>query len=112
MPTLAICIRRNPLVRVVGGNPPQRLEALTDSGIAVTAGSMTTKQPEVVSLAIIDWRRGKWSSAKGKYSRKHTWLMAGGAKLRVPDSESIQKFHEVAVFEDGFGIRVKKCHRR
>jgi hypothetical protein len=50
---------------------------------------MTTEQPEAVSLATIDWRRGKWSSAKGKYSREHTWLLAGGVKLRVSDSESM-----------------------
>jgi hypothetical protein len=50
---------------------------------------MTTEQPEAVSLATIDWRRGKWSSAKGKYSREHTWLLAGGMKLRVSDSESM-----------------------
>ena len=50
---------------------------------------MKTEQPEAVSLAMIDWRRGKWSSAKGKYSRDHTWLLAGGVKLRVSDTEAM-----------------------
>jgi hypothetical protein len=36
-------------------------------------------------LATIDWTRGKWSSAKGKYSREHTWLLASGAKLKATD---------------------------
>lgn len=47
---------------------------------------MATEQPEGVRLASIDWQRGKWSFAKGKYSREHTWLLEGGVKLRVSDS--------------------------
>ena len=35
------------------------------------------KGPEADHLATIDWRRGAWSDKKGKYSRQHTWLLAG-----------------------------------
>jgi organic hydroperoxide reductase OsmC/OhrA len=40
-------------------------------------------------LATIDWMRGKWSSAKGKYSREHTWLLASGAKLKATDAGAL-----------------------
>ena len=40
-------------------------------------------------LATIDWTRGKWSSAKGKYSREHTWLLASGAKLKATDAGAL-----------------------
>lgn len=47
---------------------------------------MTIEQPEAVRLATIEWQRGKWSNAKGKYSREHTWVLEGGTKLRASDS--------------------------
>jgi hypothetical protein len=28
-------------------------------------------------LASIDWQRGKWADAKGKYSRERTWWLVG-----------------------------------
>jgi organic hydroperoxide reductase OsmC/OhrA len=37
-------------------------------------------------LASIDWQRGKWADAKGKYSREHTWWLAGGAKFKASDA--------------------------
>ena len=40
--------------------------------------------PETVHLATIDWQRGKWAGAKGKYSREHLWHLVGGAKLKAP----------------------------
>lgn len=42
--------------------------------------------PETVHLATIDWQRGKWAGAKGKYSREHLWHLVGGAKLKASDS--------------------------
>ena len=36
--------------------------------------------------ATIDWARGKWSDANGKYSREHTWHQAGGGKLKASDA--------------------------
>lgn len=66
---------------------------------------MTTEQPEAVSLAIIDWRRGKWLSAKGKYSREHTWLLAGGVKLRVSDSEAMVP----EAYRDGIQLNTEKA---
>ena len=44
---------------------------------------------EVQAQATIDWARGKWSGAKGKYSREHTWMLEGGVKLLVSDSRSM-----------------------
>ena len=37
---------------------------------------MTEAQSE--HLASIDWQRGKWADAKGKYSREHIWHGVGG----------------------------------
>ena len=39
-----------------------------------------------VQLASIAWERGKWAGYVGKYSREHTWHLAGGAKLKASDS--------------------------
>jgi organic hydroperoxide reductase OsmC/OhrA len=44
---------------------------------------------QLQAQATIDWARGKWSGAKGKYSREHTWMLEGGVKLRVSDSRSM-----------------------
>jgi organic hydroperoxide reductase OsmC/OhrA len=41
---------------------------------------------ELVHLASIVWERGKWAGYVGKYSREHTWHLAGGAKLKASDS--------------------------
>jgi organic hydroperoxide reductase OsmC/OhrA len=65
---------------------------------------MKTEQPEAVKLVIIDWQRGKWSSAKGKYSREHTWLLAGGVKLRVSDSDAMVP----EAYRDGVRLDPKK----
>lgn len=45
--------------------------------------------PETVHLATIDWQRGKWTGAKGKYSREHLWHLVGGAKLKASDSPAM-----------------------
>jgi hypothetical protein len=42
---------------------------------------MTEAQSE--HLASIDWQRGKWADAKGKYSREHTLAPQIG-KLQTP----------------------------
>jgi hypothetical protein len=39
--------------------------------------------------ATIDWTRGKWPDAKGKYSREHTWHLAGGGKLKASDAGAL-----------------------
>ena len=41
---------------------------------------------DLVNLASIVWERGKWAGYVGKYSREHTWHLAGGAKLKASDS--------------------------
>jgi organic hydroperoxide reductase OsmC/OhrA len=45
--------------------------------------------PEAVHLATIEWQRGKWTGAKGKYSREHLWHLAGGTKLKASDSPAL-----------------------
>jgi len=35
------------------------------------------EEPAADHLATIDWQRGAWSDKKGKYSRQHTWVLAG-----------------------------------
>jgi organic hydroperoxide reductase OsmC/OhrA len=42
---------------------------------------------DALHLATIDWNRGKWSQIKGKYAREHAWHLAGGAKLKVTDTD-------------------------
>ncbi len=37
-------------------------------------------------LVTIDWSRGKWSGAAGKYSREHVWHFAGKLSLKVTDA--------------------------
>jgi organic hydroperoxide reductase OsmC/OhrA len=43
-------------------------------------------EAESEHLASVDWQRGKWADAKGKYSREHTWWLAGGAKFKASDA--------------------------
>jgi len=45
--------------------------------------------PDALQLATIDWTRGKWSNAKGKYSREHTWHLAGGTTLKASDTAAM-----------------------
>jgi len=45
--------------------------------------------PDALHLATIDWTRGKWSNAKGKYSREHTWHLTGGAMLKATDTDAM-----------------------
>jgi hypothetical protein len=44
-----------------------------------------TNEPEAVHLVTVDWQRGKWAQAKGKYSREHVWHLLGGEKLQACD---------------------------
>jgi hypothetical protein len=41
------------------------------------------KESESEHLASLDWRRGKWADAKGKYLREHTLQLIGGAKIKA-----------------------------
>ena len=43
-------------------------------------------EAESQHLASVDWQRGKWADAKGKYSREHTWWLVGGAKFKASDA--------------------------
>lgn len=53
------------------------------------AGTQDPEAPEAVHLATIEWQRGKWAGAKGKYSREHLWHVAGGRKLKASDSPAL-----------------------
>jgi organic hydroperoxide reductase OsmC/OhrA len=59
---------------------------LTDTMNAVKAKSM--EEPAADHLATIDWQRGEWKAAPGKYSRQHLWVLAG-AKLKASDSGAL-----------------------
>ena len=53
---------------------------------AVKAKGM--EEPAADHLATIDWQRGEWAAAAGKYSRQHLWVLAG-AKLKASDSGAL-----------------------
>lgn len=55
----------------------------------MTKAEATGVGTESVHLVTIDWTRGKWANAKGKYSREHVWHLAGGAKLKASDSPAL-----------------------
>ena len=57
------------------------LTRVTDSATAQVMNDSQT-----VHIATIDWSRGAWANAKGKYSREHTLHFAGGAKLKASES--------------------------
>jgi hypothetical protein len=59
---------------------------LTDTMNAVKAKSM--EEPAGNHLSTIDWQRGEWTAAPGKYSRQHLWVLAG-AKLKASDSGAL-----------------------
>jgi hypothetical protein len=41
---------------------------------------------ETVHVTTIEWSRGAWVHAEGKYSREHALHFAGGAKLKASDA--------------------------
>jgi organic hydroperoxide reductase OsmC/OhrA len=51
-----------------------------------TAKTRAADAFEPIHLATIDWQRGKWSAARGKYSREHLWHFAEGLSLKVSDA--------------------------
>jgi hypothetical protein len=51
-------------------------------------------------LASIDWLRGKWADAKGKYSREHTWRLAGGAEFKASERRSVLGERDYFASED------------
>jgi organic hydroperoxide reductase OsmC/OhrA len=53
-----------------------------------TAETSGTGEAESVHLVTIEWTRGKWANAKGKYSREHVWHLAG-AQLNASDSPAL-----------------------
>lgn len=52
----------------------------------MSANAVVMSDDEQVHLATIEWDRGEWLHAKGKYSREHTWHLSGGGKLKASDS--------------------------
>jgi organic hydroperoxide reductase OsmC/OhrA len=52
-----------------------------NSGSAETADG-----DERIHLVTIDWKRGKWSGTRGKYSREHQWHFAERLVLKVTDA--------------------------
>jgi hypothetical protein len=52
---------------------------------AVKAKSM--EEPAGNHLSTIDWQRGEWTAAPGKYSRQHLWYSP--AKLKASDSGAL-----------------------
>jgi organic hydroperoxide reductase OsmC/OhrA len=71
---------------------------LSKSIVMATAEASGTGESDSVHLVTIDWTRGKWAGAKGKYSREHVWHLAGGAKLKASDSPALvpKGFHDRA----------------
>jgi organic hydroperoxide reductase OsmC/OhrA len=55
----------------------------------VANGEAEASESEAVHLVTVDWQRGKWAQAKGKYSREHVWHVLGGAKLKASDSPAL-----------------------
>lgn len=61
----------------------------TDKADAVGAG-------EPMHLVTIDWKRGKWSGTRGKYSREHHWHFAGKLSLKVSDAMAPPAYRDPA----------------
>jgi organic hydroperoxide reductase OsmC/OhrA len=57
---------------------------LTRAMNKATAQAMSDS--ETVHVTTIDWSRGTWANAHGKYSREHTMHFVGGTKLKASDS--------------------------
>jgi organic hydroperoxide reductase OsmC/OhrA len=51
---------------------------------------------ERIHLVTIDWKRGKWSGSRGKYSREHEWHFGGRLSLRVTDALTPAAFRDRA----------------
>ena len=47
---------------------------------------MSLKARKRIHLVTIDWARGKWSGAPGKYSREQLWQFAGKLSLKLTDA--------------------------
>ena len=59
---------------------------------------------EPMHLVTIDWKRGKWSGARGKYSREHQWHFAGKLSLKVSDAMA------PAAYRDPARLDALKCY--
>lgn len=51
---------------------------------------------ERIHLVTIDWKRGKWSGTRGKYSREHEWHFAGRLSLKVTDAIAPPAYRDAA----------------
>jgi organic hydroperoxide reductase OsmC/OhrA len=51
---------------------------------------------EPMHLVTIDWKRGKWSGTRGKYSREHQWHFAGKLSLKVSDAMAPAAYRDLA----------------
>jgi organic hydroperoxide reductase OsmC/OhrA len=45
-------------------------------------------------LATIDWKCGKWSGMRGKYSREHLYHFVGGVKLKATDAIALAGYSD------------------
>jgi hypothetical protein len=61
-------------------------ERATLTRVTNSATAQVMSDSETEHFATIDWSRGAWANAKGKYSREHTLHFAGGAKLKASES--------------------------
>jgi organic hydroperoxide reductase OsmC/OhrA len=51
---------------------------------------------ERIHLVTVDWKRGKWSGARGKYSREHQWHFADRLILKVTDALAPAAYRDAA----------------
>jgi organic hydroperoxide reductase OsmC/OhrA len=56
----------------------------------------TSAGDERIHLVTIDWKRGKWSGTRGKYSREHEWHFAGRLSLKVTDALTPAAYRDAA----------------
>jgi organic hydroperoxide reductase OsmC/OhrA len=49
-----------------------------------------------IHLVTVDWRRGKWSGTRGKYSREHVWHFAGRLSVKVSDALAPVAYRDTA----------------
>ena len=56
----------------------------------------TSAGNERIHPVTVEWKRGKWSDAPGKYSRDHEWHFAGRLTLKVTDALTPAAYRDAA----------------
>ena len=51
---------------------------------------------ETLHLVTIDWKRGRWSGTRGKYSREHQWHFAGRLSVKATDALTPAAYRDAA----------------